>query len=119
MSRAIKGALVSALVFPGLGEILLKSYCRGIVLATMTLACIAAIVGVAVQRAQEVLDFLVTADGAVDLDAVSEAVEAAASGAGSRVAQVALLLLGLCWVVSVVDAYRIGRELDAGEARGR
>ena len=114
MSNALKGALLSALVFPGLGEVLLKSYVRGIAFVVVSLAYLVTIVGKAVRQAQAVLDAIQTGDGgAIDLGTISKAANEAVTGTESRLAHAALLLLALCWVGSIADAYRIGRKADA------
>ena len=47
MSKALKGALFSALVFPGAGELMLKSYARGSAFLAVALVCLGALVGLA------------------------------------------------------------------------
>ena len=41
MSHALKAALLSGLVFPGLGQIMLKHYKRGIAVVVVTLVLMA------------------------------------------------------------------------------
>ncbi len=116
MDKALKGALLSGLGFPGLGQILLKSYVRGVAFAVIALACIGTIVGKAVQQARAVLAKMEAAGGAVDVDAISKSAQEAVTGTDSRLVHAALLLLVLCWAVSVVDAYRIGRKAGSRRA---
>lgn len=113
MSKALKGALLSALVFPGLGEILLKSYARGIAFVVIAGACLITIVRKAAQQAQALLDAIQTGDGAIDLGAISNSVNEAVARTQSRLVQAAQLLLVLCWVLSIADAYWIGKKADA------
>jgi hypothetical protein len=114
MSKALKGALLSGLVFPGLGEFVLKSYGRGVAFVVLTLACLGTLVGTAVQRAEVALEVVQAAGEAVDLDTISKAASDAVTHGGGGLALAALLLLALCWVASIVDAYWIGRKADAG-----
>ncbi|HSH69118.1 MAG TPA: hypothetical protein VK997_04305 [Deferrisomatales bacterium] len=113
MSKALRGALFSALVFPGVGELMLKSYARGSAFVAVALVCLGALVGIAVRQARTIVDALLAAGGAVDLDAITRTAHGAAGG----VANAASLVLVLCWVASVVDAYRIGKQADAAGAR--
>jgi hypothetical protein len=110
----MKSALLSAFVFPGLGQLVLKSYVRGVAFAAITLACLAAIVGKAVQQAQTVLDRVQTGGGTIDIDTISKAANEAVTGMDSGIVHAASLLLVLCWVLSAVDGYRIGRKADEG-----
>jgi hypothetical protein len=114
MSKALKGALLSALVFPGLGQLVLKSYARGVAFAAVTLACLAAIVGKAVQQAQTVLDRIEAGGEAIDIGTISKAADEAVTGMDSRIVHAASLLLVVCWAFSVADAYMIGRKADQG-----
>ncbi len=116
MSKALRGALLSGLGFPGLGQVLLRSYVRGIAFAVFALACVGTIVGRAVQQARAVLDEMQAAGGAVDVDAISKSAQEAVTGTDSRLVHTALLLLILCWAASVVDAYRIGRKAGSRRA---
>jgi len=118
VSKAIKGALFSGLVFPGVGELVLKSYARGIAFVALSLACLGTLVGIAVQQAQRVLDAMLASGEVVDLDTITRTAHEAATGSASRVANAALLVLALCWIASIVDAYRIGKRADSeGAAR--
>jgi preprotein translocase subunit SecF len=117
MSKALKGALLCALVFPGLGQLALKSYARGVAFVAVTLACLAAIVGEAVQQAQIVLDRIRARGGAVDVDTISRAANEAVTGMDNRIVHAASLLLVVCWALSIVDGYRIGRKADTGRGR--
>jgi len=40
MSNSLKAALLSGLVFPGIGQVVLKRYRRGVVLMLIVLACL-------------------------------------------------------------------------------
>lgn len=56
--------------------------------------------------------------GSIPLD--SEAITAAVSGspgfADAPVENLALVVLGICWVIGIVDAYRLAAAAEAGAA---
>ena len=107
MKTALKAALLSGLVFPGLGHIYLKRYGRGIIIMICSLAGFGYIISTATIGALDMLQKMQT-QGAVDTDAISRlAVSAAAST--SLYYNAALVILACCWLFSVVDAYRIGK----------
>jgi len=56
MSKSLRAALLSGLVFPGLGQIVLEHYKRGVVLMLTVLACLSVVVVKAVQQALTILD---------------------------------------------------------------
>lgn len=79
MRRALKGALLSARVFPGSGQIALKRYRCGVALMLTALASTAMIVAKAVREALSAFETLQTRGGVMDRDAISLAVGRSAS----------------------------------------
>jgi hypothetical protein len=120
MSNALKGAALSGLVFPGLGQIMLKYYKRGMVLLTAVLASLAVMLVEAVERALAVLDKLVLEGATIDIQAISRAAVQVTRASGDFTFNLALAVLVLCWLLGTVDAYRIGRKIDGEElSRGK
>lgn len=113
MKYSIKGALLSGLVFPGSGQIALKRYQRGIVLMLTVFASLSVIVMKAVEQAFSILDRIDIEGGAVDMNAITDAATQASSGTGDLVFNIAVLLVVACWVFAIIDAYIIGKEMDA------
>jgi hypothetical protein len=112
MSSSWKAALISALVFPGLGQIWLRRYLRGIAFIVATAACCATIIVKGAREAFDLLNRIETEGGNVDVVAIlrsATATSAIAPDAGMTTAAVALLL---CWGIAVVDAYLLGRKKD-------
>lgn len=110
MNNALKGALLSGLVYPGLGHIVQKQYKRGAVLMVAVSAALLAIIIKAVQQAFLVLEKIQADGGIIDFDTISKAASRASSTSDSLIVNLLLLFLILCWVVGIVDAYRIGRK---------
>jgi hypothetical protein len=117
MKNSLKGALLSGLVFPGMGQIILKHYKRGIVLILATLASLTVIVVKAVQQAFTILERLASEGEGINTDAISNAVTQASTASDSLIFKLLSLLIILCWIIGVVDAYSIGRKKDM-EGRG-
>lgn len=117
MNNSLKGALLSGVVFPGLGQLVLKRYKRGIAFMAAACAGFLAIFGLTLQQSYVILEKIESAGGQVDLDTISNAAAAASSAPDSLVSKLALLLIAVCWLIGTVDAYRIGRKMDlAGKA---
>ncbi|MEW5788588.1 MAG: hypothetical protein AB1899_12115 [Pseudomonadota bacterium] len=102
MKRSIKGALLSGLVLPGLGQVVLKEYVRGYLIMAVALGCMVWFVNGAVEAAMQSL---------ATLTSLEQAPPAAPSGA-------AFWALLLVWAAAVVDAYRIGARQDRMPADG-
>ena len=115
MSNSLKAALLSGLVLPGLGQVVLKRYRRGVVLMLVVLACVSVVAAIALRRAFAVLKQIESAGGAIDIDAIFDAAAQSATASDSLVVNYVSLLLIVCWVFGVVDAYRIGRKRDLEE----
>lgn len=115
MSNSLKAALLSGLVFPGLGQVVLKRYRRGVVLMFIVLACLLIVVAKAVQQAFSILKRIELAGGTINMDAISNAVTQSSTNSDSLVFNSILLLIIVCWILGVVDAYRIGKKRDLEE----
>ncbi len=112
MTNAIKGVLLSALVFPGLGQIALKRYQRGLAFVLATLVGLVLIVAMATREAGKILATMESEGGVIDQDAMSRAIAQATSWSGNVAFNLLLAAIALCWVYSAVDAYRIGKQQD-------
>lgn len=119
MSRSTTAVLLSALVLPGAGHLYLKHYPRGIALIAISLACLWIFVDRALQQASIVLDQVASEGGAVDVGRLSDLVTQTSNGPGSLVVTAASLVLVGCWVIGVVDAYRIARNQQNRNALSR
>ena len=119
MNNSLKGALLSGLVFPGLGQIVFKHYRRGAVLLILVSASLLVVLAKAVQQAFTILEKIELDGGAIDLSAISNAAVQASTTSDSPVFKLFFLLMIVCWIIGVVDAYRIGRRKDIEDALTR
>ncbi len=115
MKNAIKGMLLSGLVLPGLGQVVLKSYRRGISLILLVLIAFITIVVSAARQAVVVLEKVASEGGVVDMESISHAASQATTNADHMLYNLALLLILICWLVGMVDAYTTGKKIDRGE----
>ena len=110
MSRSTNAVLLSALVLPGAGHLYLKHFRSGLALIVISLACLWIFVDSAMQQASTVLERLESEGGALDAGRISDLVTQTSNSSGSTVATVATLVLAGCWLVGIVDAYRLGKK---------
>jgi len=118
MKYSLKGALWSGVVFPGLGQIILKHYKRGIVLILTVSASLTVIAIKAAQYAFTVLEMIELEGGVIDLKTITDAATQASSTSDSLVFNLGLMLIVVCWIFGIVDAYRIGRKMDLEGSNG-
>ena len=115
MNNSLKGAFLSGLIFPGLGQVVLKHYKRGAVIILTVLVSLSIVVVKAVQHALAILEKIQSEGGAISMSTISDAATQASTTSGSLTFNLALLLVILCWIIAVVDAYRIGKKKDIEE----
>lgn len=115
MNNSQKGALWSGLVFPGLGQVVLKHYKRGAVIMLAVLAGLSVIVVEAVKKAFIILEKIASEGGTIDFNTILDAASQASTNSDSLIFGSAVLLITFCWIIGVVDAFRIGRKKDLEE----
>ncbi len=111
MNNSLKGALLSGLIFPGLGQVALKHYKRGAVIMLTVLVSLSVVVVKAVQHALAILEKIESEGGAISMSTISNAATQASTTSVSLTFNLILLLIILCWIIGVVDAYRIGKKI--------
>ena len=113
MKASSKAALLSALVFPGLGQMYLKRYIRGLIPMVLVLTGLSVLIVQATVGALQVLDKMQIQlqGGTVDMNAVSN-LAAGSSTHGDPYSSLISLGIAVCWILSVIDAYLLGKEKD-------
>ncbi len=106
---------MSGFIFPGLGQVVLKRYKRGVVIMLTVLVSLSVVVVKTVQHALAILEKIESEGGAISMSTISNAASQASTASGSPTFNLVLLLVILCWVIGVVDAYRIGKKKDIEE----
>ncbi len=113
MNNSLRGVLWSGLIFPGLGQVVLKHYRRGAAIALVVLVSMVVVVVQAVQQALAILEKIAVDGGEISMSAIARAATEASTGSGSLSIKLLLLLIMVLWILSVVDAYAIGRKIDS------
>lgn len=113
MKNTVTGVVLSGLVFPGLGQIALKSYRRGVWLIVAVAVALITMITIAVKQARTIFHQLETDGGTIDMAAITDAVDRFANTTDSMVINGAFLLLIVLWLFGIIDAFRIGRKRDA------
>jgi len=108
MMKSTKAALLSGLVFPGIGHMVLKQYLRGSVLMLAALIAVSAVVTAAIKRALIVVDYLNSGEIPIETRAITEAIANSANSADSLILDISVIILGACWLIGIIDSYRLG-----------
>jgi len=112
LNNSLKGALLSGLVFPGLGQVMLKHYKRGALLLIAIAAILMALLIKAAQQAFTILEKIESEGLQIDMSTILSTATQASTTSDSLTFKLFVWLILFCWVIGVVDAYRIGRKKD-------
>ena len=113
MRKSLKAALFSALVFPGCGHFILRKNVRGVLLAGVSVLCLLVLISTALEIAREISDAIVSGQIAHDSTRIAEEVSRRSAAGGSLSVKLSTYLLGACWLVGIVDSWRLGRLQDS------
>jgi len=86
----------------------LKKYLRGSALIISALIASSIIVTVVIQRALTIVDRINSSDIPVETGAIAEMVSNSTNGADSLIENISVIVLGVCWLIGIIDSYRLG-----------
>jgi len=109
MNISCKAALLSALIFPGLGQMYLKHHLRGLLPMVLVLTGLGVLITRATFRALEILDKMQATGSTLDMNVASN-LAATSTASGEPYSAVIMQVMFCCWLFSVIDAYRLGKE---------
>ncbi len=112
MKTSTKAVLLSALVFPGSGHLLLKKYRSAAVLAGIAFAGLYYLISSAVDTALQISAELQSGNVQPDVAAISDLLAQQTTSSDAQLANLATIAVGVCWVFGIVDSYRVGRMRD-------
>lgn len=107
MKVRTKATLLSALVFPGMGQILLKRYYRAALFCLVALGSLAILVNIAIEQALVISDQIISGQVATDIHSISVLVTQSASKDAAQSRTVTDILL-VVWVLSILDTRLFG-----------
>ncbi len=115
MSKSLKAVLFSAFVFPGSGHLYLKKPIQGSLLVVVSIGCITILLSLALEKAQQISDKILSGEIPLDVIRITEEITNHAATGGTQWADNSTYLLLICWLVSIVDSYRLGRLKDKAD----
>ncbi len=87
---------------------ILKQYLRGSILMLSTLIAVSVIVTKAINQALTIVDKINTGEIPVEAGTITELVSKSSSGAEGSMLNIAALVVGACWLIGIIDSYRLG-----------
>ena len=112
MSKALKGALLSGLGFPGLGQMVMRHYLRGVVLALAFSTGLTMVTIKAVRTTMDIIEKSGAATGNLDINQMLNTTQRAMADADTLGYKLAVLLIVSTWIIGIADAFLLGRRLD-------
>ncbi len=112
MTKSVKAFLLSALVFPGIGHFYLKKHVQGVLFSGIAAVCLYFLLVTTVKLAHEVSDKILNGEIAMDIVDISAAITKLLEESAIHQLNLVTIVLFVCWIVSIVDSYRLGRLED-------
>lgn len=116
MNSSIKGACLSGLVFPGLGQIVQRHYIRGIVLISIVSACLIMILVDASRKINTILANINSSNTGLDITSILKEVHTSSAGGDILTMDTLSALIFGCWAIGIVDSYLSGKRIDSHNA---
>ena len=108
MTRSIKAALLSGLVFPGIGHMVFKQYLRGSVLMLSASLGLSVIITKAVNQALTIVDRINSGEIAATAESITELASMPNGSADDSILSIAVVVFTVVWIIGIVDSYRLG-----------
>ncbi|HET57460.1 MAG TPA: hypothetical protein ENN35_03345 [Deltaproteobacteria bacterium] len=118
MKATTKAVLLSALLFPGAGQVSLGRYLRGFLLIFFTAAALVTVIVSATRAALAVLESIQLQEHTLTLEVLSLEATRAVTDTSSSLISAGLLVIIACWIVAVIDALFPDPKSDGGMISG-
>lgn len=110
MSQAVKAALLSGFIFPGVGQISISHKKRGWLIIATHLVFLSLIIQEVLLKANNVIAEMQKSGSAMDIESISNATSGMVSFSDNSYLNILLILFLFGWFVSILDAYRLGKK---------
>lgn len=112
MNKSIAAALLSAVVFPGSGHLYLRRYLAAAVLIGASLLALAIIGDFVIAQVRLIGDEILAGAIPLDPELIATRVRHSIEAADIARVRIAWWALVACWLLSIVDAFRLGRAAE-------
>lgn len=111
MKKSTTAALISGLVFPGLGHLYLRCYLIGLILLLVSSWSFYSIIVAIVDSAMDIATQIEIGSQAID----TQALEQQLSKEIEQSTDVPFIVLIITWVIGILDSYRLGSAQQNAE----
>lgn len=112
MKLPTKAALFSTFVFPGSGYFIVDRKAKGVAFVLVVLSIVTLFMVEVVYKAQLIAQEIVAGHISYEISAIREQIILMPGKFDANIITLASWLLSILWLVSIVDAYRLGRAID-------
>jgi len=113
MKTSTKAALLSALIYPGIGQFVYHAYRRAVVLILLFSVAAYFYIEEVMIKYQPLVDKVKSGEIALDAQALAQEMVKNPIILDPLLVNSLTYILFICWLVGIVDAYRIGIKKDA------
>ena len=113
MKESTRGVLLSGLVYPGLGQLILGQVFAGVLFILLTTAGFFVFIYRIVQRSVRVIDEIspLLANNKIDVNTLNERLSRDSAG-GWGAETISLIAVAGFWLAAMVHAYFVGKKID-------
>ena len=115
MNKSTKAALLSALVFPGMGHFYLNKPVVGAFILGISFIPLYAVLTKAITQAQQIAEKIVSGDAQADMASIAEMLANQSTHADTQIMNMAVIVFIIIWLIAIADAYRHGRRQDTSQ----
>lgn len=115
MNKSTKAVLLSALLFPGCGHFYLKKPYMGCFLTVISVVCLCFVTVSIFSLAKAISDKILKGEIAPDMIEITTAITKGLADTGLHQLNVLTITLFSCWIIGMLDSYRVGRMEDLKE----
>jgi hypothetical protein len=112
MKKSIKAALFSALLFPGTGHFSLQKMLRGLIFFIPSFLSVIYIVHYSLDKAYAIADQLNLGNIPLDTNTITNLIAEPPTGETLLKLQIATWTIIVCWIVSIIDSFLLGKKAD-------
>lgn len=110
MNRSIKGALLSALILPGIGQVSLGYKKRGWSIIAANIILLYLIISEIMQKAYSIIDEMKKSGAVLNVETISNKAADLSGFSDNTFLNIVLMLFITGWIVSIIDAYQLGKK---------
>lgn len=110
ISKSSKAALLSALIFPGVGHISIGYKKRGWLIIATNCVLLYLMISELIEQATKVVERMNESGIKVDAEAISKATSDLVGFSDHLFLNSLLVIFILAWLFSIIDAYRLGKN---------